>query len=117
MAHAPLKLRRVTAGMTQHELASAANISQQKLSKLETGAARMKASDAMTLANLLGCRPAELLPELALTQQPDTDSEQELDLLQQFRQLSPTNRSHIMTLVASMVDSQSDTDTSRATAN
>lgn len=84
-ATSPLRLRRITSGLTQAELAHRAQVSQQLLSKIEQGARTLRPDMAQTLAKALGCRPAELLPELALTPQPDTENTRELELLELFR--------------------------------
>ena len=89
----PLRLRRIAKGMTQSAVAAAAGVSQQFLSKLENGRAQINAEKATLFAGILGCRPAELLPALTLTPQPDTEGVMELELLMLFRRLSPHDRS------------------------
>lgn len=84
------------AGLTQRELADKAAISQQFLSKLEAGERKLAPSLAIALARLLACRPAELLPDLALWPQPDTEGEVEIELLRRWRRLGPNGRALLL---------------------
>lgn len=58
----PLRLRRLTLGLTQREVARIAGISPEQLSNLETGKADPYLSTVLALADALGCEAADLLP-------------------------------------------------------
>lgn len=92
----PLRSMRIIRGMTQIELAKAAGLSQQLMSKLENGSIRIGTERAQELATILECKAADLLPALAETSQPWTETAQELELLTAFRLLSDVNRKVIM---------------------
>lgn len=100
----PLRMRRIAAGMTQAELATKAQISQQMLSKLEKGDRNMRPSQAETLAQILGCRPAEILPALALHPQPETENARELELLQGFRRLDNRDKAAVLGMIEMLGD-------------
>ena len=109
----PIRLRRIAKGMTQSELASAAGISQQLMSKLESGKINLKPEKAVEFAEILGCRPAELIPALALSPQPETKNLQELRLLTLYRELKP-DQQIVISNMAELMANQND---NRATAN
>jgi len=100
----PLRLRRIAKGMTQADLAEAAGISQQLLSKLESGKINMKPEKAVLFAEILDCRPAELMPALAMTPQPETQNLQELKLLTYYRSLTPDQQQTIYSLAEVMAN-------------
>lgn len=94
----PLRLRRISKAMTQSELASRAGISQQLLSKLEGGIIQLKVDKAIELAEILGCRPAEIMPALALSPQPDTENAREIELLTLWRALDDRDKDTVFHL-------------------
>lgn len=102
----PLRLRRLAKGMTQADLAKAAGISQQLLSKLESGKIRISAPKAVQFAELLDCRPAELLPALAMSPQPETKNTRELMLLEMFRSLNDEQQDILYNLASLMVSKE-----------
>ncbi len=87
--HNPLKFKRIGAGMTQAALASAAGISQQLMSKLESGLIDLKPERAQEFAKILGCSAIELLP--AFQTDPATE-QQEVEMLRIYRDLDPSNQ-------------------------
>ncbi len=60
-----VKLRRQQAGMSQAELAKHAHMTASKLSKIENGHLKLKVTDVLLLARVLGCDPGELMPKVA----------------------------------------------------
>ena len=56
-----LKLRRMIAGIKQHELAEAAGMSESTLSKMETGRRYPTEEEARKLAKKLRCKPERLM--------------------------------------------------------
>lgn len=55
---------RARAGLRQDELAEAVGITQQQISKIENGRRPLTIEQARRIAQVLGCSPADLLPEL-----------------------------------------------------
>lgn len=102
MTPSPLRLKRIEAGLTQAQLSELSGLSQQMLSKLEKGERNMKPAQADMLARLLDCRAAELLPELALYQQPETESAEELELLKLYRRADPRGRKAVVTMLRAL---------------
>lgn len=56
-----LKLRRIIAGLKQHELAELLGMAESTYSKLETGRRLPTEDEAKKLAKKLGCKPDKLL--------------------------------------------------------
>jgi len=56
-----LKLRRLLAGIKQHELADYIGVAESTLSKIETGRRKPTPDETKKLAKKLGCRPEKLL--------------------------------------------------------
>ena len=106
----PLRLRRIAKGLTQSDVAQAAGISQQLMSKLEAGRIKLGPEKAVVFSDILDCRPAELIPALALTPQPETQTIQELELLVMFRTFSGEQRTILFGL-AEIITRQNATDT------
>jgi transcriptional regulator with XRE-family HTH domain len=100
----PLKLRRIMRGITQIALAKSTGISQQLLSKLESGDRTLSPKRAQELALVLGCRATELLPELALNQQPEAETIVEIELLQIFRALPEADKDTIYSMAQVLAD-------------
>lgn len=104
----PIRLRRIEKGLTQGALAAAAGVSQQMLSKLETGdrTLRFDTPDRFAfvqrLAAILGCRPAEIVPQLALSPQPDVATQDEMQLLVSYRAM-PDDRRRILISIATLM--------------
>jgi len=113
----PLKIRRIQAGLTQIEVAEALDISQQLLSKMERGLVKLTPARAQVLARILHCNAAELLPELALTAQPATESAQELDLLKAFRSLTGPQKDLLLGQAALMIEQNEKAGLPRVNAN
>lgn len=96
----PLKYKRIAAGLSQSALASSANISQQLMSKLETGAIALTPERAQVFARILGCSAIELLP--ALHTEPANDRN-EVELLQIFRSLGSDRQEMILRISRSLL--------------
>ena len=62
-----VQAKREAAKLSQNEVASRANISQTKLSKIEHGKLKLKLTDAKRLARVLGCTTDDLQADEALT--------------------------------------------------
>lgn len=58
---ASIRLRRVTLGLSQQDLADALGVTFQQIQKYENGTNRLAAGRLVTLAKVLDCQPAELL--------------------------------------------------------
>jgi hypothetical protein len=82
------------------------------MSKLESGKINLKPEKAVEFSAILDCRPAELMPALALSPQPETKNVQELSLLTLFRGLAPEQQDTIFNLAEIMAHQNQ----SRATA-
>jgi transcriptional regulator with XRE-family HTH domain len=59
-----VRRKREEAGLTQTEVAKRAHMTGSKLSKIESGALKLKVDDVLVLARALGCKPSELIPDL-----------------------------------------------------
>jgi transcriptional regulator with XRE-family HTH domain len=58
----PLRLRRLSLGLTQAELAEAAGLSREQVARLEVGESEPRLSTIKRLAGALGCDPALIFP-------------------------------------------------------
>jgi len=65
-----LRAGRLTAGLTQHQLASAVGVSWQQIYKYEVGKDRMPVSRLMAAARALDCPPSALLPAVSGAVEP-----------------------------------------------
>lgn len=58
----PLRTKRLEAGLTLSKLSSQANMSINRLSRLERGLYKLTVNDVLRLAAELGCEASEIMP-------------------------------------------------------
>jgi transcriptional regulator with XRE-family HTH domain len=87
-------------GMTQVELAKRANVTPSALNKVEMGKRGLDQQWMERIAGVLGCSPADLLPD---SQNPDRPKGPEHVLLTLYRQADETQKRQILALVQALL--------------
>jgi transcriptional regulator with XRE-family HTH domain len=87
-------------GMSQAELARRANTHPSALNKVESGARGLDQDWMRRLAPLLGCAPADLLPDL---DNPDRLGDEERALVMLFRSANAVQRKQIFALIQTLL--------------
>lgn len=81
-----LRSWRMKSGLTQQQAAEALGITQATLSRLETGVRSYNRIDLESIAELYGCRPAQLLEEPGVVRSEELVGEPEPNLAARLRQ-------------------------------
>ena len=83
--------------LTLEELARKLGVSYSAIQKLESGTVDLDITWMRKLAQVLDCKPYELLP---LDMQPDEITPQEREILRMIRKSAPTNNDNLTTAKA-----------------
>lgn len=105
------ELRRA-AGLTQAELADRTGVSQPAISQLENGIMSMDLQWMRAFARVLGCAPADLLPD---EDNPDRLDVAERKLVERYRQADEAMQHTMKRVVDALVYDAKDNGTERST--
>jgi transcriptional regulator with XRE-family HTH domain len=102
---------RRSAGMTQKQIANMVGVTGAQLHRYETGSTRIAASRLIAIANALGVRPDTLLAtasngEPHVTSLPVSTSEEIVELIQMFGNISDPRHRTALVAVARMMTTQ-----------
>jgi transcriptional regulator with XRE-family HTH domain len=102
---------RRSAGMTQKQIANMVGVTGAQLHRYETGSTRIAASRLIAIANALGVRPDSLLATAGGTEPsavtiPASTSEEIVELIQMFGNISDPRHRTALVAVARMMTTQ-----------
>lgn len=91
-----IKAKRKKSGLSQTALGDLINVKKMQISRHETEQVWLRVDRLVQIASVLGCHPAELLPD------PHAIEETEMEIIETFRGLEPAQQEILLQMIKSL---------------